>query len=67
MLVGEPTNAHPIHLILKVIRQTRLDGSRKALSNRLASQLLISRSKVSLQLWNLGLKVSNNLGKVNWL
>ena len=66
-LVGEPTHAHPVHRALKVVRQTRPDGRRKALRYRLTSQLLISSSKISLRLCNLGLKVSNNLGKVNWL
>ena len=65
--MSEPTHAHPIHCALKNIRQTRLDGSKKSLSDRITSQLLISSSKISLQLYNLGLKVSNNLGKINWL
>ena len=65
--MGEPTHAHPIHPTLKVIRHMRVEGSRKALGHRLTSQLLISSSKISLQLCNLGLKVSNNLGKVSWL
>ena len=65
--MGEPTHAHPIHQALKVVRQTRLDGGRKALSNRLTCQLLVSSIKISLQLCHLGLQVSNNLVGVNWL
>ena len=47
-LVHKPTHAHLIHRALRIVEQTRLDGSRQALSSRLGCQLLISSCKISL-------------------
>ena len=69
-LVYEPTHAHPIHRAFEVVGQRRLDRRRKALGHRLSRlscQLLVSNCKISLQLSNLCLQVSNNLGNVNLL
>ena len=72
-LMHESAHAHPIHLTLKVVGQTRFDcrgqNRRYRLHRRdiLRSQLLIGMCKINLELCNLGLQARNYLGNVNLL